>query len=133
MPTITIKLDATARGRAPALGIAVQAYEPSADLAYVYTGAAMVGIRRICSTLQGRALSAGDLATQTGTDVQETDIVITSEDQLLAQSKATALGLPLAQVVGAGVATGLALLSGIDPGPFSTSGASRQFVRPFTV
>lgn len=133
MPDITIKTDAAARARAAAVLPSVQDKVPAADLDYVYTCAARVGATRVCSTHQNREITAEDLAEQTGVDVEDTIVTIDEDLEAQLQAKADALALPIEQVLGAAVVSGLAFMAGVDPGPFTSTGVSRQFIRPFTV
>lgn len=131
MPSITIRTDQTARDRAAALLPMVQVTDPAYTIDDVYSGAARIGMTRITSTQPGRAVVAADLATRAGTGVADTTFDLAADLDTLAGSRATGLGLPKAQVVGAAVILGLSLLSGVDPGPYTADGASRQIAQPF--
>ncbi len=130
MPSITVNTDTTARSRAAALVPIVQVTVPSADLNYLYDGAAGIGLKRICSTMPTRQLQAADLTPVAGSGVAETTFPLSTENYARALVKATALGMTTEQIVGAAVRTGLSLLSSVDPGPFTTAGLSRQFLPP---
>lgn len=131
MPSITINIDATGQARAAALVPIVQATVPLADLDYVYNGASGFGLRRIASALPNRELDAADLTPVAGTGVSAVTYPLDAENTAIATVKAAALGMTLEEVVSAAVCTGLSLLAGVDPGPYTSAGLSRQFLPPF--
>lgn len=96
----------------------VQTVVPSADAAYVYTGAARVGLNRLASSK--RAYTSADYTLQSGT-VTSITLAAEDDDDARAQAIATALGITKARVLSKAVCTGLSLLTGhdIEQGPFS--------------
>ncbi len=131
MPSITIRTDATARARASAILPVVHATNPEYELDDVYAGAARIGLTRLTSQMPGREVHAVDLAPIAGTAVENTAFDLPADLDPIATVLASALFLPKEQVVGAAAVLGLALLSSVDPGPFTLGGASRQIARPF--
>ena len=131
MPAITVRLDEPARDRGNGILAIVQVTNPAYIVDDVYSEAARIGLRRFGSTLPGRAVLAADLATRAGFAVGDSTFNLAADLDTDADALAAALGLPKAQVVGAAVVTGLALLSGVDEGPFTATGVSRQFQQPF--
>lgn len=131
MPAITVRLDEPSRNRANALLPIVQVTDPGYVIDDVLSEAARIGLRRLASTLPGREVAAADLTTRAGDTVGDTTFTLAADLDTDTDTLATALGLPKAQVAGSAVVTGLALLSGVDEGPFTADGASRQFQRPF--
>jgi hypothetical protein len=113
----SINLDDVAPAAAAALLTDVQAVVPGADLAYVYTGAARVGLNRLASAK--RTYTAADYAAQAGATSTVT-LAAEDDDDARAQTIATALGVPKARVLGKAVCTGITLLGGHDQetGPF---------------
>lgn len=130
MPNIAVNIDADGIARAAALLPVVQLTVPLANLDYVYNGAAGVGLNRICSTMPTRELDGTDLTPAASSGVVLTTFDLDAEKTARAAAKATAVSLSTAQLTSAAVATGLALLSGVDPGPFTIDGVSRQFLPP---
>ncbi len=111
-------LDSVALAAAATLLPTVQEVVPAADLAYVYTGAARVGLNRLASPK--RTYTASDYALQTGV-VSYTTVAAEDDDDARAQVIATALGIAKARVLSKAVCTGLSLLGGHDEeaGPFT--------------
>lgn len=130
MPNISVNIDADGIARAAALLPVVQLTVPLADLAYVYNGAAGVGLNRICSTMPTRVLDGADLTPAASSGVVLTTFDLDAEKTSRASAKAASVGLLTQPLISAAVATGLALLSGDDPGPFTIDGVSRQFLPP---
>ncbi len=130
MPNIAVNIDADGIARAAALLPIVQATVPLADLDYVYNGAAGVGLNRLCSTMPTRVLDGADLTPVASSGVVLTTFDLDAANTARAAAKALSVGLLTQSMVSAAVATGLALLSGICPGPVTTDGTSRQFLPP---
>lgn len=130
MPNIDVNIDADGIARAAALLPIVQATVPLADLDYVYNGAAGVGLNRICSTRPTRVLDGADLTPVASSGVVLTTFNLDAANTARASAKASSVGLLTQPLVSAAVATGLALLSGVSPGPFTPEGVSRQFLPP---
>lgn len=130
MPSVTVNTDTTARARAAALLPIVQETVPAADLPYVYNGAAGVGITRLASTMPNREIEAEDLDPVAGSGVLGTTFTLDAAKYTIAQVKATALGIDVEVFLSAALRTGLSLLAGIDPGPYTPQGISRQFLPP---
>lgn len=130
MPNITVNTDLVGRNRAAALLPIVQVTVPAATLDYVYNGAAGFGLIRVASSATNRVLSAGDLTPTVRAGVLGTTFDLDAEKTAIALVKATALGMTTEEVVSAALATGLALLSGVDAGPYTADGVSRQFLPP---
>lgn len=130
MPSITINIDGVGLTRAAALVPVVQVTVPLADLAYVYNGAAGFGLTRIASSSTGRELDTADLTPIVSAGVVATMFTLSAEFTAIATVKAAALGMAVEEVVSAAMATGLSLLAGTDPGPFTSEGVSRQFLPP---
>lgn len=112
-----INLDDAAAAAAAALLTEVQTVVPAADIAYVYTGAARVGLNRLASAK--RTYVAADYAAQAGATSTIT-LAAEDDDDARAVAIATALGVAKARVLGKAVCTGLTLLGGHDQetGPF---------------
>lgn len=96
----------------------VQAVYAPADTAYVYTGAARVGLTRLSDpqyhhTVANYALQPGVLTAIT--------LAAEDDDDVRAQTIATALAISKARVLSKAVCTGLKLLTGTDAesGPFT--------------
>jgi hypothetical protein len=110
--------DVAVANNAAILDDVTDVYAP-ADTAYVYTGAARVGLNRLANSYAKPAYVAGDYATQTGTTSSIT-LAAENDDDARAQTIATALGITKAHVLSKAVCTGLQLLTGTDgeAGPF---------------
>ncbi len=111
-------IDDVAVAAAAALLPTVQVVVPAADIAYVYTGAARVGLNRLASTK--RTYTASNYAVQTGV-VTYVTVDAEDDDDARAQVIATALGIAKARVLSKAVCTGISLLGGHDEeaGPFT--------------
>lgn len=130
MPNIDVNIDADGIARAAALLPVVQLTVPLADLSYVYNGAAGVGLNRICSTMPTRVLDGADLTPVASIGVVLTTFDLDAANTARAAAKGAEVGYATRVIASAAVATGLALLSGICPGPTTADGTSRQFLPP---
>lgn len=112
-----INVDSAAVANNAAILPLVQAVYAPANTAYVYTGAARVGLNRLAS--DKRTYTASDYAVQAGILTAIT-LAAEDDDDARAQAIATALGVTKAHVLSKAVCTGLTLLNGHDAesGPF---------------
>lgn len=114
----TFYIDDVAVAAAAALLPTVQTVVPAATIAYVYTGAARVGLNRLAS--DKRTYTAANYSLQTGV-VTAITLAAEDDDDARAQTIATALGITKARVLSKATCTGISLLGGhdLEAGPFT--------------
>ncbi len=119
---VDTNIDAATAARVAGVLAKVQIEVPDADENYIYTGAVRVGLNRLASTK--RAYTDAQFAPHAGTGVTDVTVAVEDDDVERADAIAGTRGAERADVVGAALSTGLAMLSGLDVaiiGPFSVS------------
>ena len=77
-----------------------------------------------------RILGTADLTPVVSSGVVLTTFDLDADKTNVAVTQSLRLGLSIETVVSSAVATGLSLLYGVDPGPFTLDGTSRQYLPP---